>query len=68
MLAPLRRHLADPVYANGYALVANAGLSALLGFAFWLAAARRFPADALGVGAAVVSAATLAAPRATSGR
>lgn len=55
------RHLRDPVYANGLALVVNAGLSSLLGFAFWMVAARRFPADALGVGAAVVSAATLAA-------
>lgn len=55
------RHLRDPLYVNGLALVANAGLSALLGFAFWMVAARRFNPDALGVGAAVVSAATLAA-------
>jgi O-antigen/teichoic acid export membrane protein len=60
-LAALRQHVRDPVYANGYALVANAGLSALLGFLFWIVAARRFTEDALGVGAAVVSAATLAA-------
>lgn len=51
----------DPLYANGVALVANAGLSAGLGFLFWVIAARRFNADALGLGAAVVSAATLAA-------
>lgn len=57
----LRSHFEDPVYANGVALVLNAGLSSLLGFAFWMVAARRFNADALGVGAAVVSAATLAA-------
>lgn len=60
-LASLRRHATDPVYANGYALVANAGLSAALGFLFWMVAARRFHADALGIGAAIVSAATLAA-------
>lgn len=59
--ARLVRHARDPVYANGIALVANAGLSAALGFLFWMVAARRFNADALGVGAAVVSAATLAA-------
>lgn len=61
LLAVLRAHLRDPVYLNGYALVANAGVGAALGFLFWLVAARRFPQDALGVGAAVVSAATLAA-------
>ena len=60
-LANLRRHVRDPLYANGMALVANAGLSAALGFVFWMVAARRFNADALGIGAAVVSAATLAA-------
>lgn len=59
--AALLAHLRDPVYLNGYALVANAGVGAVLGFLFWLVAARRFPQDALGVGAAVVSAATLAA-------
>jgi O-antigen/teichoic acid export membrane protein len=51
----------DPLYANGLALVANSALSAALGFVFWVVAARRFNADALGIGAAVVSAATLAA-------
>lgn len=51
----------DPLYANGATLVANAGLSAALGFLFWVIAARRFNADALGIGAAIVSAATLAA-------
>lgn len=57
----LAAHLRDPLYLDGYALVANAGLGAFLGFLFWLVAARLFPEDALGVGAAVVSAATLAA-------
>ena len=59
--ASARAHLRDPLYANGYALVANAGASALLGFLFWIVAARRFSAEALGIGSAVVSAATLAA-------
>lgn len=57
----LRKHLSDPVYANGVALVLSAGLSSGLGFIFWMIAARRFNADSLGIGAAVVSAATLAA-------
>ena len=57
----LARQLRDPVYSNGYALVLNSALASVLGFAFWLVAARRFDADDLGWGAAVVSAATLAA-------
>lgn len=57
----LARQLRDPVYANGYALVLNAGLASALGFAFWFVAARRVAAEDLGWGAAVVSAATLAA-------
>lgn len=57
----LMRQLRDPVYANGYALVLNSVLASALGFAFWLVAARRFAPDDLGWGAAVVSAATLAA-------
>ena len=61
LAAALASHLRDPLYLNGYALVANAGVGALLGFLFWFVAARSFPAEALGVGAAVVSAATLAA-------
>src|SRR5688500_13599833 len=57
----LRKHLADPLCGNGVALVLNAGISSALGFLFWMVAAHRFHADALGVGAAVVSASTLAA-------
>lgn len=57
----LVRHARDPVYANGVALVANSAAASVLGFAFWLVAARRFSPEALGFGAAVVSAATLAA-------
>ncbi|HUR67800.1 MAG TPA: hypothetical protein VM370_01025 [Candidatus Thermoplasmatota archaeon] len=55
------KHARDPLYANGLALVLNAGISSALGFFFWIVAARRFNADALGIGAAIVSAATLAA-------
>lgn len=49
------------MYANGLALVLNAGLAAAFGSVFWIIAARRFHPDAIGLGAAVVSAATLAA-------
>ena len=59
--ASIAKRARDPLYSNGLALVANAGVSAALGFLFWIVVARRFNADALGIGAAVVSAATLAA-------
>ena len=55
------RHVRDPLYLNGYALVLNAGLGAALGFLFWVVAARRFEPEHLGVGAGIISAATLAA-------
>ena len=56
-----REHARDPVYGNGVALVLNSVVGSLLGFAFWMLAARRFAAADVGWGAAVVSAATLAA-------
>lgn len=54
-------HVRDPVYGNGYALTLNAATGAGLGLVFWIVAARRFDAQALGWGAGVVAAATLAA-------
>ncbi|HEY3723881.1 MAG TPA: phosphotransferase [Acidimicrobiia bacterium] len=39
-------HLRSPLYRNGYALVVATGATSLLGFAYWLLAARRYsPAD-----------------------
>lgn len=57
----LRAHLADPLHRNGYLLLLNGVLGAGFGFLFWLVAARTWPPAALGAGAAVVSAFTLAA-------
>ena len=41
---------------NGYALMANTGVTAVLGLAYWVLAARLYPAGAIGAGSAVVSA------------
>ena len=39
-------HLRSPLYRNGYALVVATGATSLLGFLYWLLAARRYsPAD-----------------------
>lgn len=59
--AALSAHVRDPLYLNGYALILNAAVSSAVGFLFWLVAARRFQAEHIGIGAAVVSASTLAA-------
>lgn len=60
-LAAARRAWRDPVYANGVALVLNSAAASALGFVFWLVIARRYSSAQFGWGAAVVSAATLAA-------
>lgn len=50
--------LAEPLLRNAYALVVNAGLTALLGMVFWFVAARAYPSDVVGVGAATLAAMT----------
>jgi len=47
------------ILGNAGALLATAGVSALLGFAFWIVAARLFSQSALGYGAATTSAMNL---------
>ena len=44
-----------PLFRNAYALMANQGVSSMLGMAFWIAAARMFPADEVGANAALLS-------------
>jgi O-antigen/teichoic acid export membrane protein len=57
----LRVHLADPLYRNGYALVASSGITSILGLVFWFVAARRFTPEVVGVGSATISAMVLLA-------
>ncbi|MGH9280838.1 MAG: hypothetical protein ACRD12_22460 [Acidimicrobiales bacterium] len=51
-----RAGTAAPLLRNGYALMANTGVTAMLGLAYWLLAARLYPASAVGAGGAAVSA------------
>ncbi len=50
---------ATPLIFNGYALVANAGLTSVLGFAFWMLASRLFSQEQVGLGAALISSMTM---------
>lgn len=53
---PLRR--IAPLLLNGYALVLNAGVTAVLGMVFWFAATRLYSQEQVGVAAALISAMT----------
>ncbi len=48
--------LGHPMFRSGYLLVVNAGLSAAVGVAFWLAVARLYPPDVVGFNSAAISA------------
>lgn len=54
--APAAATKPDSLLRNGYALMANTGVTAVLGLAYWVLAARLYPAGAIGAGSAVVSA------------
>lgn len=54
-----RQFLATSLIGNGYALIANAGLTSALGLVFWLLAARLHTAEELGRGAALITTLTV---------
>jgi O-antigen/teichoic acid export membrane protein len=54
-----RRQWSDPLSRGGLALLVNTGLTGILGFVYWIAAAHLFPTFAVGVAGALVAAATL---------
>lgn len=60
-LTALREHLDAPLFRNAYALVVNTGITAVLGFAYWVIAARLFSTNDVGLAAAAISAMTLLA-------
>jgi O-antigen/teichoic acid export membrane protein len=55
-VAALRSHLRLPLFRDGYALVANEGVTAVLGLVYWVIAAREYSATAVGVDTAAISA------------
>lgn len=56
-----REHLNAPLFRNAYALVVNTGITAILGFVYWVLAARLFSTNDVGLAAAAISAMTLLA-------
>jgi hypothetical protein len=52
----LRAQLRVPLFRDGYALVLNSGLTALMGAVYWLVAAHEFSPRTLGVNSAAISA------------
>jgi hypothetical protein len=52
----VRRHAAVPLYGQGYALVLNSMVTAVLGVPYWLLAARHYSASSVGRNAAAISA------------
>ena len=54
-----RGQLTDPLFRNGYALMANTGATGLLGILYWLLAARYYPAADVGRASAAYSAMNL---------
>jgi O-antigen/teichoic acid export membrane protein len=57
----LRRHLADPLFRNGYALMVNTATTGLLGLVYWLLAARHYSAQDVGRASAAYAAMNLLA-------
>lgn len=57
----LRAHLQTPLFRNAYALIVNTGITALLGFVYWVVAARFYSPVDVGLAAAAISAMTLLA-------
>jgi O-antigen/teichoic acid export membrane protein len=55
-VATLRAHLRIPMFRDGYALVANEGVTAGLGLVYWLVAARQYDAHTVGINTAAISA------------
>ena len=53
------RQWTDPLARGGLALLVNTGLTGILGFGYWIIAARLFSTSAIGVAGALVAAATL---------
>jgi len=55
------RFFSDPLYRNSFFLILTAGLMAVTGFAFWVLAARLYPAEDVGIAAAAIALAQLVA-------
>lgn len=56
LLQKLMRDLHNPLFRNGYALMANTGITATLGMGYWLLASRFYTPEEFGSGQALITA------------
>jgi O-antigen/teichoic acid export membrane protein len=54
-LRRLRSDLKDPLLRNGYALLVNVGVTSLLGFLYWIVAARTYTPVDVGLSSTAVA-------------
>jgi O-antigen/teichoic acid export membrane protein len=57
----VRRQMADPLSRNGYALVANSGVTGIFGLVYWILVARLYPTSVVGRASAAYAAMNLLA-------
>jgi O-antigen/teichoic acid export membrane protein len=57
----LKQHLKNPLYQNAYYLMLGAAITSVLGFVFWIVAAKVYATEAVGLCAAIISASGLLA-------
>lgn len=55
-LSEVKHRLKEPLYKNSFLLLLNHGVGAILGFAFWIVAARYYPPSQVGVVSALIAA------------
>lgn len=55
----IKKNLNDPLFKNSYFLIGNTLLFSLIGFVFWIIAARLYTPEELGLASAIVSAMSL---------
>ncbi|GAA2665448.1 hypothetical protein GCM10010412_041780 [Nonomuraea recticatena] len=56
VLQKILRDLRNPLFRNGYALMANTGITAVLGMGYWLLATRFYTPEEFGSGQALITA------------
>lgn len=57
----LKQHLNDPLFKNSYFLMASTAVTSILGFIFWIVAARLYEPAAVGLASAIIAALCLLA-------
>lgn len=55
VLRGVQADLRDPLLRNGYALVGNVGITSVLGFVYWIVAARLYTPEQVGLGTATIA-------------